>query len=701
MQAFTRSVIDLAIGDNEELLGELLHNLDEIVWSYSIAEHRVLYVNEAAERIYGHSRLEFLNHPELWRQSIHPDDRELARCTDDRVMVDGRAECDCRIVDTAGRIHWMHFSLYRVGEVGERVVGVGIDISERKRVELALAESEELFTATMGTSQIGVFVMQKGRLVFVNSLIPRLFGYEPDEMIGMNSFDLTPAEHRQIVVDQIRRRRNGQVGEPYESVGLRKDGSAFPIMVLTAPTTYRGEAATVGTVCDLSEKASAEQRIRELAFHDPVTGLPNRALVEDRFGQLVAEAERRQDKLALCLIDLDHFKRINDTLGHKVGDQLLCLFAERIRGALRKVDTLARQGGDEFILVLPDMAGADAADVARRLLELCERPFRVGEHELAMSPSIGISLYPDDGQDFGTLMKNADAAMYQAKEAGRRNFQFYSASLNLASLERLLMENALRQALTCRQFALAYQPLVCLVTGRIVGCEALVRWRHPHLGLVPPTRFIPLAEDTGLINSIGDWVLAEAARQGRVWLEAGLPAVNIAVNVSPVQFRQSGFIDMVAGVLASSGLEPHVLELEMTEGTVMHDAEVNLGTLSSLHRMGVGLAVDDFGTGYSSLAYLKRFPVGKLKIDRSFIRDINEDGDDLAIASAIISIGHSLRLSVLAEGVETAAQLALLEERFCDLAQGYYFSEPVSPEEFGELLRHQPFAKVNRKWPKW
>ncbi len=701
VQAITRGVIDLALSDNEELLQELLSNLDEIVWSYSIAEHRILYVNDAAERIYGRSRQEFLNHPELWRHSIHPEDRELARATDDQVMVYNRAECDCRIVAADGRVRWLHFSLYRVGAAGERVIGVGIDISERKRAELALAESEELFHATTGTAQIGFFVMQEGRMVFVNSLIPKLFGYAPDEMIGMSSLDLTPPDFRRVVIDQMQRRQRGEPGEPYESVGLRKDGSRFPIMVLAAPTTYKGQPATVGTIYDLSERESAEKRIRELAFYDPVTGLPNRALLVDRFGQVLAEAERKHGKLALCVVDLDHFKRVNDTLGHTVGDQLLRAVAERIKGALRRVDTVARLGGDEFILLLPDMAADDAGDIARRLLESCGKAFQASGHDLTITPSIGISLYPDDGRDFETLLKNADAAMYQAKEAGRQNFQFYSHSLNVASLERLMLENSLRQAVTNQQFMLVYQPLVCLRSGRIVACEALIRWRHPHLGVVSPARFIPVAEDTGLINPIGDWVLAEAAAQAKRWQDEGLPAITMAINVSPVQFRQNGFIGMVAGVLASSGLDPRYLELEMTERTVMHDAEANIGTLSALHRMGVELAVDDFGTGYSSLAYLKRFPVGKLKIDRSFVSDIVEDADDLAIATTIVSIGHSLRLSVLAEGVEDAAQLTLLEARQCDLAQGYHFSLPVAADDFADLLRRQPFAKVDGKWQKW
>lgn len=693
--------VEFALRASEVPFRELLGSLDEIVWCYSIAENRILYVNDAVENIYGRSRDEFLAAPELWRHAIHPDDKELAQAADDQVIANNRAECDCRIVAVEGGVHWLHFSLYRVGDAGEWVVGVGIDITGRKEAELALAESDKLFQVTMGAAQIGVFVVQDGALAYVNPLLPELFGYTQEEMIGTSPLDLTAPEMRPAVVDQMQRRLQGEGGKPFESLALRKDGSTFPVMVLAVPATYKGRFSSVGTVFDLTERKAAEKRILELAFFDPLTGLPNRRLLEDRFGQALAEAERLQGKLALFFVDLDNFKRVNDSLGHSVGDSLLCAMADRMRGVVRKVDTVARLGGDEFIMVLPYMGAEEAAEVARRLLEICSQPFLLGPHELAVTPSVGISLYPDDGRDFEALLKNADAAMYQAKEAGRQNFQFYARSKNVATLERLLLENSLRQALANHQFSLVYQPLICLRSGQIIGCEALIRWRHPDLGSIPPARFIPVAEDTGLINAIGDWVLNVACHQAKSWQEAGLPAITMAVNVSPVQIKQSGFIGTVAGVLVASGLEPSALELELTERTVMHDAESNLGTMSALHRMGVELAVDDFGTGYSSLAYLKRFPVGKLKIDQSFVRDIVEDADDLAIASTIVSIGHSLRLSVLAEGVENAEQLHLLEARQCDMAQGYYFSMPVPAAEFAELLLRQPFEKVNGKWTQW
>jgi diguanylate cyclase (GGDEF)-like protein len=419
--------------------------------------------------------------------------------------------------------------------------------------------------------------------------------------------------------------------------------------------------------------------------------LPNRRLLQDRVVQMLATAQREVSVVSMMFLDLDHFKRVNDSLGHSVGDKLLCAFSDRISALVRRVDTLARLGGDEFILVMPGFQASAAADVAGRLVEACSTPFLIDGHELNVTPSIGVSIYPQDGEDAETLLKHADVAMYRAKAHGRNTFQFYAAEMNTTTLEWLLMESNLRRAVKQQEFVLHYQPLISLQSGLVVGVEALIRWHHADLGMIMPDRFISIAEETGLINQVGDWVLGEACRQAQRWIDAGIPLAVMAVNVSPVQFRQYGFVDAVAGALAASGLEAGVLELEVTEGTVMHDADATLGTLSALDRMGVALSVDDFGTGYSSLAYLKRFPVNKLKIDRSFIRDLETDLDDQAIASTIVSMGRNLRMTVLAEGVETFEQLTLLRNMDCDMAQGYYFSRPLPADEITDLLRKQPF----------
>ncbi len=560
---------------------------------------------------------------------------------------------------------------------------------------VTMSDQETMFRTTMAAAQVGIFVLQDQRFRFVNPFLAGLLGYAEEELIGrMGPLDVVAPEYHGIVVENMARRAAGVAGHAYELVIVRKDGSRFPATVLGAAALIDGRPASVGTLLDISTQKAAEQRIRELADYDVLTGLPNRRLLQERFPQLLAAAERDEEELAVIFLDLDHFKRVNDSLGHSVGDELLCEVARRLGSVVRRVDTLARLGGDEFIFAMPGFHSAAAADVARRLLQVFARPFEIAGHELTVTPSLGVSIYPHDGEDLETLLRNADTAMYQAKEVGRNAFQFYSSEMNSKSLDRLLMESNLRRALQQNEFVLHYQPLVNLQSGLIVGVEALIRWQHPELGLIMPDRFIHVAEETGLINPIGDWVLCEASRQAQAWCDSGLPAVVMAVNVAPVQFRQSGFIEVVAGALATSGLDAGRLELELTERTVMHDADVNMGTLSALHRMGVELSLDDFGTGYSSLAYLKRFPVGKLKIDRSFVNDLETDPDDWAIASTIVSMGRSLRMTVLAEGVETTEQLALLRKMGCDMAQGYLFSRPVLAEAMADLLRRQPF--VNR-----
>lgn len=574
---------------------------------------------------------------------------------------------------------------------GAGASGIGTAVAEPMD---GFAELAALFRTTMDAAQVGIFVLQERLFKYVNASFCRRIGFDAAELIGrMGPLQLVAPGHHPMLLELLQSGVQGFTGQQFELEVICKDGSAFPAMILSSTTQLDGQPALVGTVLDISAQKAAERRIRELADYDVLTGLPNRRLLRDRFAQLLAAAEREQSEIALVFLDLDHFKRVNDSLGHSLGDELLCQVALRLDAAVRRVDTLARLGGDEFILALPATHTSGAADVARRLLEAFIQPFEVGGHELTITPSLGISLYPRDGLDLETLLKNADTAMYKAKEQGRNAFQFYDSAMNTATLERLLMESNLRRAVSQQEFVLHYQPLVSLESGLIIGVEALIRWQHPDLGLIMPDRFIHVAEETGLINSIGDWVLCEACRQAQAWCDAGLPALTMAVNVAPVQFRQSGFVAVVAGALAASGLEAGQLELEVTERTVMHDADINLGTLSALHRMGVELSLDDFGTGYSSLAYLKRFPVGKLKIDRSFISDLETDADDRAIASTIVSMGRNLRLTVLAEGVETVEQLSLLRKMGCDMAQGYLFSRPLPAEQVTDLLRRQPFLQ--------
>jgi len=443
---------------------------------------------------------------------------------------------------------------------------------------------------------------------------------------------------------------------------------------------------------DITARKQAEERVQYLATHDPLTGLPNRAM----FWQLVAlaidSAKRRDCKVAILYIDLDRFKIINDSLGHEAGDVLLREMASRFRECLRGSDVLARLGGDEFVVLLPEVQGqAQAALVARLLLSAALRPVQIYSQECRVTASIGICLHPHEGQEDQDVMKHADLAMYHAKEQGKNTYQFYSEAAHTRSAGRILIETHLRHALERNEFALHYQAKVQVDTDVITGVEALLRWTNPSLGAIPPVQFIPVAEATGLILPIGRWVLRTACEQNARWLQAGLPPVRMCVNLSMLQLEDKGLIADLRAVLRESGLPPHLLELELTESMIMHNAERAVRVLTEIKALGIRLAIDDFGTGYSSLAQLKRFPVDTLKVDRSFIRDLPRDPGDRAIAEAIIAMGKTLSLTIVAEGVETPEQRAFLREKACDEMQGFYFSTPLPEAEFASLLeQHRP-----------
>jgi len=425
------------------------------------------------------------------------------------------------------------------------------------------------------------------------------------------------------------------------------------------------------------------------AEHDFLTGLPNRMLLNDRVGQAIALARRHVRKVAVLFLDLDGFKHINDSLGHPIGDKLLQSVAKRLVDCIRGSDSVSRQGGDEFVVLLLDLENAeDAAVTARRMLEAVALPHSVDQHDLYVTASIGVSVYPDDGLDADTLIKNADTAMYQAKENGRRSFQFFKPVMNVRAVERQFIEEGLRRALARREFALHYQPKVNLLTGAIAGAEALIRWTHPTRGPIAPVDFIPVAEECGLILPIGAWVLRQACAQARTWMDAGLPVTSMAVNVSAMEFRDKNFLDGLFGILSETGFDPRFLELELTESVLMKRAEFTAAILQTLRKRGVQVAVDDFGTGYSSLSYLRKFPVDALKIDQSFVRQISTSGDDTTIVKAVIGMARSLKLRVIAEGVETLEEVAFLRAYRCEEAQGYYFSPPVPAQQFGLLLRN-------------
>jgi diguanylate cyclase (GGDEF)-like protein len=466
--------------------------------------------------------------------------------------------------------------------------------------------------------------------------------------------------------------------------GLAASLSLFCVLYAWATQNRRARELATQLTRDLRK---SEERFRHLAHHDALTNLPNRVLLQDYLGTALARAKRNNTQVALLFVDLDRFKNINDSLGHDTGDQVLKLASRRIESSVRENDFIARMGGDEFVVVIGDLKEAEAAaHVAQHIQKNLSRPCFFGGHELLITPSIGISVYPQDGEELEALLKHADAAMYSAKANGRNNSQFYTQEINEAVTERLGLEAALHRALERGEFTLHYQPIVELWSGKIVGAEALLRWRHPDRGIVPPSEFIPIAEDTGLIVSIGEWALREACTQCRAWQARGLKLTRLAVNLSSRQLMQRRAADRILQILTDTGFEPRELELELTETSLMQNTEIAIAALKDLKHSGIEIALDDFGTGYSSLSYLRRFPIDKLKIDRSFVRDISIDPNDATLVRALIELAHSLNIRIVAEGVEIAEQLEFLRRHRCDEAQGYFFSRPIGAKEFGALL---------------
>ena len=526
-----------------------------------------------------------------------------------------------------------------------------------------------------------------GCLLEVNRVPLELAGIRREEVLGAHFAETHWWSHQPELRTQLRDAmdgaRQGRVSR-YDVALLMAEGRVMPIDFTIGPLRdHEGRIVQlVASGVDISERKRAEDWVQFLAQHDLLTGLPNRTLFSDRLTQAIAQARRQQTQLVVLFANLDRFKNINDFLGHPVGNQVLQEVARRLTATVRETDTVCRQSGDEFILLVQGISGPEqAAQVAGKLLTALSQPYSVAGRELVTSASIGIACYPRDGEDAEALVMNADAAMHHAKESGRGQYQFFSEQLNADAHARLLLENDLRQALARGEFILNYQPKLDVASGRITGCEALIRWQHPNLGLVSPARFIPVAEETGLIVAIGEWVLEEACREAVRLQTAGFPGLLMCVNVSALQLRQEDFVERVSGILARAGLGPSLLELEVTESMIMHDVVHATRILQQLNDAGIRLAIDDFGTGYSSLAYLKRFPIHVLKIDQSFVRDIMTDPDDAAIVQAIIALAHSLRLGVIAEGVETREQFDFLKAHHCDAVQGYLIAKPLTIDQ--------------------
>jgi diguanylate cyclase (GGDEF)-like protein/PAS domain S-box-containing protein len=683
----------------------LLANLDGMVYRCrNDADWTMEFVSEGCARLTGYAPEDLLLNGRLsYEELTHPDDRHRVRdAIDTAVAANRRFQVEYRIQHADGHARWVWEHGGGVRDASGRVVaieGIVEDITERVAAEHALREAERRYRSLFDNAIEGIFrTTPDGRYLDANPALARIYGFAtPQELV-----DSLRDIKTQLYVDPGRReefmrivKARGEIGR-FESRVYRKNGDT--IWISENARAVFDEAGRVlhyeGTVEDITERRQNQARIEQQANYDSLTGLANRSLLNDRLQQAIYTAASYGARLAVVFVDLDRFKYINDTLGHDVGDRLLQVMAERLTSAVTESDTVARLGGDEFVLLLHGQAGPDTVSLLlEQLMPRIAAPLRYGQSDLEVTCSIGVALYPDDGSDPATLLKHADSAMYRAKEQGRNNFQFFTEDLNKAIKERFVLESQLRRALERGQFELHYQPRIDLATRKIIGAEALIRWHLPGHGMVSPGTFIPVAEEIGLIGPISEWVLQTACTQNQRWLEAGFPCV-VSVNISPQQFRGDNLVPLIAGVLSDTRMDARCLEIEITESTVMHAGERMVEMLHGIKKLGVHISVDDFGTGYSSLSYLKRFPVDRLKVDRSFVQHI-ADADDAVIVRAIIALGHNLGLKVVAEGVETEEQIEFLRANSCDELQGYYFSKPVSAWHMGKLLTNQ--AAIDRK----
>ena len=629
-----------------------------------------------------------------------------------------------------GQLFWTHLTgtLVNPANTDEGSIWIIDDISDQKGAQAQLESVQVEQSLILDNAMVGIAFLRDRKVTRCNQSFEQLFGYLPGELHGSSSRQWYLSEADWLAAGE-RCYAPFAAGEAFvgEMLLRRKDGAPICCEVrakaidsrdldqgsiwITMDITSRKQAEEAllqarnaleklvevrtlelqQTVKALEAKAAeqveAQAHIQRLAHFDSLTGLPNRVLLNDRCALALTAAHRNGQSVALMFLDLDHFKNVNDSLGHRVGDEVLIMLAQRLQAVVREQDTVSRLGGDEFILLLPDTDATGAVQVAQKLLQAALMPFQIEQHELTVTPSVGIAIYPNDGADFDTLSKCADAAMYRAKGDGRNSYRFFTPNIQAHSDRSLLLGNALRRALERDQLALHYQPQISIATGQIVGAEALLRWQHPELGLVSPAEFIPIAESSGLIVPIGEWVIRTAINQLAAWMKQGMPPLIMAVNLSSVQFRHVDLPQRVSTLLSQAGVDPGLLELELTEGVAMTNPQAAIAVMDDLHGRGVRMSIDDFGTGYSSLSYLKRFQVYKLKIDQTFVRDITDDPDDKAIVGAIISMAGSLGLKTIAEGVETEGQLEFLRSRGCTEAQGYYFSRPLTAIAFENHVR--------------
>ncbi|MDZ4262413.1 MAG: EAL domain-containing protein [Pseudomonadota bacterium] len=669
-------------------------------WDWNIATDEWWW-SEQTYHFFGFARQQFDGSRAAILCAIDPDDRaHVEECL--QLALENPDSCyavQYRVVRPDGTVRMVVERIEVTCNVARQpthMMGVVQDVTERKRVEQQLL----LFDHVFKQSSEGIVLTNANReIVEINESFSRITGYSREEVLGQNPCLIKLEEHNRDCYAQMWQQVEQQGDWSGEMWDQHKNGTLYSkALSITMVKNGQGRVSHyIGIFSDISHNKQIEQQLQKMAFYDELTGLPNRTLCKDRLNQEIKVAHRREEQLAVLFLDLDHFKYVNDTLGHSCGDLLLLEAARRIQRCVRESDTVARLGGDEFMVLLTGVASIEMVErIAVAIIQALAEKFILQGQEVTIGVSIGISLYPDNGGTYDELTKNADVAMYRAKEAGRNTFMFFTRELQEIMVARLNLERDLRRAIQREEFELYYQPKVDLRSGQIVGMEALLRWPHEDGHMVMPSDFIPLAEETGLILPLGEWVLRQACRQAVVWRQAGHLTLRMAVNLSAKQFDQADIATLIESVLDETGLPPEALELEVTESMVMKDADQAVVTLRRLRALGVHIAVDDFGTGYSSLSYLKKLPLQTLKIDRSFVRDLGHDSDDEAIVSAIISMAGTMEMRVVAEGVETVEQLEFLRRDGCDEAQGFLFSRPVPADQFELLLQKGGYPFLRR-----
>ena len=689
-----RKRVEQQLAARERQLEEAQHLAQIGSWNWETASGEITWSDELY-RIYGVSRDSFQVTPAACSALIHGGDLERLRGIVAESGESGKPfHIEHRITLPSGDTKTVaargHVVKDQQGRL-TRMYGTVQDITEARQAEAAVREAEERYRMVVELSPDAILVQQDDVFVFANNAACKLLHVDSiDQIVGRSRFEFLHPDFHEVSRERIEALKHGATLPMAEKKIVGRDGFVTDVEVSISSFLHRGRFASLFIMRDITERKKTAAQMAYLAHYDSLTGLPNRTLFHQRLEHALSVAERPGRTLEILFLDLDRFKNINDTLGHATGDIVLQETATRLRDILRESDTVARLGGDEFVVLVENVDEPHRGGfIAEKILVAFEPPFMRDRTPLTITTSIGISSFPGDGIDAETLLKKADIAMYRAKEMGRNNYRYYSAEMNLHTAERLALEYALSHAIEQDQLSLYYQPKVDVLTNRISGMEALLRWRHPTLGSVPPQRFIPVAEETGLIRPIGYWAIRRACAQNKSWQRGNAARLRVAVNLSPRQLSDDRLIDNIREILVETGLEARYLELEITESAVMAHPDKAIVTLTTLRDMGISVAIDDFGIGYSSLAYLQRFPIRAVKIDQSFVQGIPSNSGDAAITKAIISLAHSLECSVIAEGAETQQQYDFLREHDCDSVQGYYFSEPMNAELFGDLIRVQ------------